>query len=104
MLQIWYPTSLNVNQNFTLYLENTPELPNKLSKLFGYPGFIFSHFKYVETNAVKEAKINSTRNNYPVLIYHSGLFGSRKFNTFQIEQLVSKDILLQELTILEQLQ
>jgi hypothetical protein len=90
ILQIWYPTSPNVNQKFTSYVENTPELPNSLSKIFGYPSFIFSHFKYVKTNAVKEAKISSTRNNYPVIIYHSGLFGSRKFNTFQIEQLVSQ--------------
>ena len=90
ILQIWYPTSPNVNQKFTSYIENTPELLNSISKFFNYPGFIFSHFKYVKTNAVKEAKISSTRNNYPVLIYHSGLFGSRKFNTFQIEQLVSQ--------------
>ena len=90
ILQIWYPTSPNINQKFTLYIENTPELPNELSKFFGYPSFIFSHFKYVKTNAVKEAKVSSIRNNYPVLIYHSGLFGSRKFNTFQIEQLVSQ--------------
>ena len=90
ILQVWYPTSPNVNQKFTSYIENTPELPNSLSKFFGYPSFIFSHFKYVKTNAVKEAKISNMRNNYPVLICHSGLFGSRKFNTFQIEHLVSQ--------------
>ena len=68
ILQIWYPTSPNVDQKFTSYIENTPELLNSISKFFNYPGFIFSHFKYVKTNAVKEAKISSTRNNYPVLI------------------------------------
>ena len=94
ILQIWYPTSPNGNQIFTSYVENTPELSNSLSKLFGYPSFIFSHFKYVKTNAVKEAKISNIRNNYPVLIYHPGLYDSRKFNTFQIEQLVSQGYII----------
>ncbi len=90
ILQIWYPTSPIVNQKFTSYIENTPKLPNSLSKLFGYPSFIFSHFKHVKTNAVKDANVSSIKNKYSVLIYHSGLFGSRKFNTFLIEQLVSQ--------------
>ena len=90
ILQIWYPTSPSVNQKFTSYIENTPELPNIISKLFGYPSFLFAHFKYVKTNAVKEAKVSSIRHYYPILVFHSGLFGSRKFNTFQIEQLVSE--------------
>ncbi len=89
ILQAWYPAPLDAGQNHAFYMDDTPELPAALAEKFGYPSFVFSHFKYIETNAVAAAAVSNEEEKYPVVIYHFGLFGSRKFNTFQIEQLVS---------------
>ncbi len=90
LLQIWYPASLNDDRKPTSYMDDTPDLPADFARKFGYPSFVFSHLKYVKTHAVKEAKISSAEKKYPVIVYHSGLFGSRKFNTFLVEQLASQ--------------
>ena len=54
-----------------------------------YPRFLFSHLKYVKTNAIPSAPVADDQPSYPVLIYLTGLGGFRSVSTFQIEALVS---------------
>jgi len=60
-----------------------------MARLLRFPDFLFTHFKYVTTNAVASAPVADNFSSYPVLIYLTGLDGFRAVSTFQIEALVS---------------
>jgi pimeloyl-ACP methyl ester carboxylesterase len=90
MLQIWYPTNNHTNKNFAPYIENGNTVTDALAEFFGYPTFFFTHLKYVKSNAVPNAAISNDKAKYPVLIYLTGVNGSRHFSNFQIQELVSQ--------------
>ena len=89
MAQVWYPTRNEPSAPRTLYIQDAESVTPALARLTNLPGFLFSHFKYVTTNAVAAAPLADDQPNYPVLIFLSGLDGFRSVNTFQIEDLVS---------------
>lgn len=90
MLQIWYPTNNNFNKDFAPYIENGNTVTNALAELFGYPKLFFKHLKSVKSNAIPNVEISDDKTQYPVLIYLTGVNGSRQFSTFQIQELVSQ--------------
>jgi Platelet-activating factor acetylhydrolase, isoform II len=90
MVQIWYPTDQKPNNNFAPYIEDNKTKTTALAELFGYPKICFLHLKYVKSNAISDAEISHIKEKYPVLIYLTGLNGSREFSTFQIQELVSQ--------------
>ena len=89
MVQIWYPTDQKRNENFAPYFEDNKTI-TAVAELFGYPKVLFSHLKYVKSNAISNAEVSQIKEKYPVLIYLTGANGSRQFNTFQIQELVSQ--------------
>jgi Platelet-activating factor acetylhydrolase, isoform II len=90
ILQVWYPTNNHTNKNFAPYIENSNTVTETLAELFGYPAFFFANLKYVKSNAVQNVAISDDSEKYPVLIYLTGVNGSRHFSNFQIEELVSQ--------------
>ncbi len=88
MAQIWYPAKTEPSAPRAPYLQN-PEGLAVTARLSRLPGFIFSHFRYVTTNAIPSAPVADDEPRYPVLIFMSGRGGYRQSNTFQIEEMVS---------------
>jgi predicted dienelactone hydrolase len=88
MIQVWYPAE-NRPGKLAPYFEDADAVTTAMARLTHLPAFIFHHFKYVTTNALVSAPIAADRARYPVLIYLTGVDGSRAVNTFQVEALVS---------------
>jgi hypothetical protein len=89
MAQIWYPARSEPSAPRAPYLQDAEHVTPALARLMRFPGFLFSHFKYVTTHAVSAAPIADEEASYPVLIYLTGLDGFRSVSMFQIEELVS---------------
>ena len=90
MVQIWYPTDQKSNNNFAPYIEDSKTKTTAVAELFGYPKICFSQLQYVKSNAIYNAGVSHIKEKYPVLIYLTGVNGSRQFSTFQIQELVSQ--------------
>jgi len=89
MAQVWYPAKNEPSARRAPYIQDADAVTPALARLTHLPGFLFTHFKYVTTNAVASAPMADDTSSYPVLIFLSGLDGFRAVNTFQIENLVS---------------
>ncbi len=90
MIQIWYPAKKNIQEKPAAYIEDAENFTLALAKLFEYPQFLFTHLKYVKSNAIHSAEISNNEVKFPLLIYHTGINGCRQLNTFQIQELVSQ--------------
>jgi hypothetical protein len=88
MAQVWYPAKDEPAARAP-YIQDADAVTPALARLTHLPEFLFTHFKYVTTNAVAAAPIADDKASYPVLIFLAGLDGFRAVNTFQIEELVS---------------
>ena len=89
MAQVWYPARNEPSAPRAPYIQDADAVAPALARLTRFPGFLFSHFRYVTTNAVASAPVADNASRYPVLIYLTGLGGFRSASTFQIEELVS---------------
>jgi predicted dienelactone hydrolase len=90
MAQVWYPAPAHPGAKQAPYVADANAVMPALARLLhNLPGFTFSHFRYVTTNATNAAPIADDQANYPVLIFLTGLDGFRSSNTFQVEELVS---------------
>ncbi len=89
MVQVWYPAKDEPSAPRALYILDADAVTPALARVTHFPWFLFTHFKYVTTNAVASAPIADNQSSYPVLIYLTGLDGFRTASTFQIEELVS---------------
>jgi predicted dienelactone hydrolase len=90
MVQVWYPARNEPSAPRAPYIQDAEHVTPALARLTKFPGFLFSHFKYVTTHAVSAAPVAEGETRYPVLIYFTGLDGFRSVSTFQIEELVSQ--------------
>lgn len=88
-VQVWYPAKNEPEAPGAPYIQDADTVTPEIGRLLHLPEFIFSHLKYVKTNAVALAPIADEKANYPVLIYLTGVDGFRSVNTFQVEDLVS---------------
>ena len=89
MIQVWYPAKNEPSAPRAPYIQDADSVTPALASVTHFPGFLFTHYKYVTTNAVASAPMADNQSSYPVLIYLTGLDGFRAVNTFQIEELVS---------------
>ncbi len=89
MAQVWYPTKKELSMKKAPYIQDADVVTPVIGRFLRMPEFVFSHLKYVTTNAVASAPVADDRPNYPVLLYLTGISGFRSANTFQIEELVS---------------
>jgi Platelet-activating factor acetylhydrolase, isoform II len=102
MVQVWYPAQANPSARRAPYVQDARALAPGLARLaqqnaerlfpgfpFTVPSFIFTHLKYITTNAIPSAPVADDEPSYPVLIFLEGLNGLRQMNTFQVEDLVS---------------
>lgn len=89
MAQVWYPAKNEPSAPRAPYIQDAASVTPAMARLTHLPEFLFTHFKYVTTNAVAAAPVAEDRSIYPVLIFLSGLDGFRAVNTFQVEALVS---------------
>jgi pimeloyl-ACP methyl ester carboxylesterase len=89
MAQVWYPAKDEPSAPRAPYIQDADAVTPALARLTGLPGFLFTHFRYVTTNAVASAPVADGESRYPVLVFLSGVDGFRAVNTFQIEELVS---------------
>jgi pimeloyl-ACP methyl ester carboxylesterase len=89
MVQIWYPAKNTASSSRAPYVQDANALSTALARLKHLPGFFFSQFKYVTTNAIASAPMADNKPNYPLLIFLEGAIGFRQMNTFQVEELVS---------------
>jgi predicted dienelactone hydrolase len=87
--QIWYPAKNEPSAPRAPYISDAGAVTPAIGQLIHLPGFVFSHLKYVTTNAVTNAPIADDKPSYPVLIDLTGVDGFRSVSTFQIEALVS---------------
>jgi predicted dienelactone hydrolase len=89
MAQVWYPAKNEPSAPRAPYIQDAGAVTPAMARVTHFPSFLFTHFKYVTTNAVASAPMADDKSSYPVLIFLSGLDGFRAVNTFQIEELVS---------------
>lgn len=89
MVQIWYPAEDQTSAQRAPYIPDAEAVAPALAYVTHYPRFLFTHFKYIKTNAVPSAPMANDQPSYPVLVYLTGLDGFRSASTFQIEALVS---------------
>ena len=89
MVQMWYPTGQEPSMRRAPYIRDADVVTPVIGRFLHLPEFVFSHLKYVTTNAVASAPVADDQPDYPVLLYLSGISGFRSANTFQIEELVS---------------
>ena len=89
MVQVWYPSKKEPSGSHAPYIQDADAITPAIGELLHLPKFVFSHLKYVTTNAVASAPITDDKSSYPVLIYLTGINGFRSISTFQIEELVS---------------
>jgi predicted dienelactone hydrolase len=89
MAQVWYPAKTGLPVPRAPYIQDAGAVTLAMARVIRFPDFLFTHFKYVTTNAVASAPVADNQPNYPVLIFLSGTNGFRSVNTFQIEELVS---------------
>ncbi|MEP6988592.1 MAG: carboxylic ester hydrolase, partial [Chloroflexota bacterium] len=94
MAQVWYPAKDEPSAPRAPYIQDAESITPALARLTHLPVFLFSHFKYVTTNAVADAPVAQDQAQYPVLIFLSGLNGFRQMNMFQIEELVSQGYII----------
>ncbi len=87
--QVWYPAKNEPLAPRAPYIQDANAVTPAIGELLHLPAFVFSHLKYVTTNAVASAPIADDRASYPVLIYLTGVDGFRSVSTFQIQELVS---------------
>jgi hypothetical protein len=90
MVQVWYPAKNEPSAPRAPYIQDADAVTPALARVTHFPSFLFTHFKYVRTNAVASSPMADDKSSYPVLIFLSGLDGFRSVNTFQIEELVSQ--------------
>jgi predicted dienelactone hydrolase len=88
MVQVWYPAKANLSDERVRYLRDGAIL-DPVARLLNLPGFVFTHLKFVPTNAVLASPAADGLPAYPVLIFLHGRGGFRQHNTFQVEELVS---------------
>jgi pimeloyl-ACP methyl ester carboxylesterase len=89
MAQVWYPATPAPGADRAPYIADAGAVTSASARLAGLPPLLFSHFRYVTTNAVTAAPVAEDEGGYPVLVFLSGLYGFRSVSTFQIEELVS---------------
>jgi len=89
MAQIWYPTHARQSSARAAWVPDADALAPALARQMHLPGFVFSHFKYVRSNAIPDVPMAHDEPSYPVLIFLHGFAGFRQHNTFQVEELVS---------------
>ena len=89
MVQVWYPAKNEPLAQHAPYIPDAEAVTPAMAYVTHYPRFLFSHLKYVKTNAIPSAPVADDQPSYPVLIYLTGLGGFRSVSTFQIEALVS---------------
>ncbi|GIF44231.1 alpha/beta hydrolase family protein [Actinoplanes xinjiangensis] len=89
MAQVWYPATPAPGAERAPYIADAGAVTSAAARLADLPPFLFSHFRYVTTNAVAAAPVAADEDRYPVLVFLSGLYGFRSVSTFQIEELVS---------------
>ena len=89
MVQIWYPAQADPSAQKAAYIANANTVTAAFARLLEMPAFVFSHFKYVTTNAMSSVAAATQQDRYPVLLFLQGATGFRQMNTFQVEHLVS---------------
>jgi predicted dienelactone hydrolase len=88
MVQVWYPANAIRSQQRYRYMRDGAVLA-PVARLLNLPGFVFTHLKFVLTNAVLASSVEDGLPAYPVLIFSHGRGGFRQHNTFQVEELAS---------------
>ena len=89
MVQVWYPAEAGVSSTHAPYMQEADAVTTAIARIHDKPGFLFSQFKYVTTNAVASVRVADGQASYPVLLFLEGATGFRQMNTFQVEELVS---------------
>ena len=90
MAQVWYPAEPGVKAPTAPYVSDAAALSSVAGRLLHLPGFVFDYWDMVPTDATQLPPVTSTRPEYPVLVFASGLNAFRQSNMFQVEQLVSR--------------
>lgn len=78
VVRVWYPTASH-NGTKAPYLDNKRLIPSG----------VFSHLGLIQTNAVRDVPIATTKTPYPVILYTPSWNGYKTDNTFQTEELAS---------------
>ena len=89
MVQVWYPADAGPASPHAPYMQEADAVTAAIARIHDKPGFFFSQFKYVTTNAVASVRVADGQPSYPVLLFLEGATGFRQMNTFQVEELVS---------------
>jgi hypothetical protein len=89
MVQIWYPAKGAPSSPRAPYIQDSDIVGRGLARFLRLPGFIFGHWKYINSHAIPSGSVADGQPSYPVLIFLEGLGGYRQMNTFQVEELVS---------------
>ena len=76
MAQVWYPAKKGPSMQRAPYIQDADVVTPAIGRLLHLPEFVFSHLKYVTTNAVASAPIADDKSSYPILIYLTGISDS----------------------------
>jgi len=88
--QVWYPTDELQGARHASYLENAAKITEVLARLYHLPPILLRRLGAVRTNAILDAPLSAEKSRYPLLVYLTGLDGTRQISTFQTEELASR--------------
>lgn len=89
VVQVWYPARARAPSSPRAPYVPDPGALAPLARMLHLPGFLFGHFRYVETSATPAAPAAAGEAAFPVLIFSAGRGGFRQESTHLFEELVS---------------
>ena len=89
MIQVWYPSEPGTSNVKARWMDNAEIYAPAVSNEIGMPSFFLGHLALVKVPAYKDAKIETTKSGYPVILFSHGWQGFNAQNTGQALQLAS---------------
>ena len=89
MIQVWYPSEPGTSKEKARWMDNAEIYAPAVSKEIGMPSFFLGHLALVKVPAYKDAKVETTKQGYPIILFSHGWNGFNAQNTGQALQLAS---------------
>lgn len=85
--QAWYPAEKAPGGARSVYMDGLDRLPTKVNML---PGFMFKTFDGIDTHAVEDARVSTSKQRWPVVIFSHGYGAARAFYSSLAADLASR--------------
>ena len=88
-IQFWYPAESTDGYDLVPWLEDGKVVAQSLATDTGLPSFVLNHTSQIMSNSYREAPINETYSEYPIVVISHGWRGFKNLHTDLAEELAS---------------